>query len=180
MRVPFHRKKMKVVSEVSFFERIASAHPTSTSIVGTMDRGMDSCRFTTNILHDIDLATLRPAYLINILTQHPERGPDPLARRYLHACLNAAIAEGKLSLGDQASGSVAARAIPAGIVVRILQASFDHQMALPILVRIVVRIILEFLISPASPSEFRSPPALVGFAARCALKVVMPNQLPRR
>jgi hypothetical protein len=43
-------------------------------------------------------------------------------------------------------------------------------MALSILVRIVIRIILEFLISPASSTELRSPLALVWFAAGWASK----------
>src|SRR5262249_37189022 len=142
--IPFHRKKMKVVSETPLFKRIAFADPTSARVVGAMDRAMDGCWLTPNILHDVDFATLRPPHHINILTQHPKRGPDSLARRDLDACLHASIGQGKLSLGDQASRSIATWTIPAGKVSRILQARFNHQMALSILVRIVVPIILEF------------------------------------
>ena len=34
-------------------------------------------RFLTDVLHDIDLTAVRPPDRVDVLPEHPERGPDP-------------------------------------------------------------------------------------------------------
>src|SRR5689334_13375667 len=66
-----------------------------------------------NVLHNVDLSTSRPADCVDVVTQHPERGPDALSAWDLDSSFETAIFEVEFSFCDQSGGSVLARSIPA-------------------------------------------------------------------
>ena len=53
------------------------------------------------MLHDVDLAAVRPTHVVEIMAEHPDRGPDPTARSQTHANFNEAIRECHAPLADQ-------------------------------------------------------------------------------
>jgi uncharacterized protein YbjT (DUF2867 family) len=55
-----------------------------------MDGAVDERRFATDVLHDVDLSAGRPIGSGEARSEHPERRPDPLAKRQPDACLDPA------------------------------------------------------------------------------------------
>src|SRR5262249_18013675 len=57
-----------------------------------MHRPVDSCGFAADVFHDVDLAAGGPVRRGNVITEHPEGGPDTLSEGDLNARLESAIA----------------------------------------------------------------------------------------
>src|SRR5437763_11987052 len=62
---------------------------------------MDHGRFPADIFHDVDLTTVGPMNLIDIVAQHPKRRPDALAVGNLNSRFEAAIGLAEFILRDQ-------------------------------------------------------------------------------
>src|SRR5262249_12997093 len=91
--------------------------------------GAVNCRgLTADVFHDVDLAAGGPAHRANVVTEHPEGGPDTLSERNLNACLESAITLAEESLRLQPRrGVVALDAVRAG---EALASGFDDQISL--------------------------------------------------
>src|SRR4051794_37919264 len=66
---------------------------------------MHNCWLLTDVFHNIDLATFRPTYGVNIIAEHPESRPYALPERNLHPCFDLAVFESVFPLRLYAGGS---------------------------------------------------------------------------
>src|SRR5260370_1318040 len=69
------------------------------------------------VLHDVDFAARWPADRTDVLAQHPERGPDPLAKGKLDSGLNPAVLPaqiGRMRRCARTAGLKARRRVVAG------------------------------------------------------------------
>ena len=132
-----------------------------------------------DVLHDVDLAAGRPAHGRDVGSEQPERGPDPLAVRDLHAPFEAPVGVREKPLRLQARrrvGPLEAVRTREGLAVR-----DDHQVAVavergvggPIGVR------LELLVAPAAAADVERPPAAIDAGSRRAVELVAPDERPR-
>ncbi len=140
-----------------------------------------------HVLHDVDLARLRPADPVDVGAEHPERGPQAGARRHLDAGLDPAVGHLEPVLGHQPRRGVLARAVGA------LQRSVgglggDHQVALAVGggVGAALGVVLKLVVAPARDAVGGAVADLVGPAARVrcratlGVELVAPRQLPLR
>ena len=74
-----------------------------------VEGAMQDARLLATVLHDVDLAAVRPAHLLEVGPQQPERRPDPLPHRELDARLEPAA-----RLLEEALRVDAARRVVAG------------------------------------------------------------------
>ena len=71
--------------------RVGRADAGRTGVAGAVDGAVHGVRLEADVLHDVDLAAVRPADLSDVLAQHPERRPHALAPRDLHPGLDVPV-----------------------------------------------------------------------------------------
>src|SRR5688572_15566245 len=76
VRPPFHGEDVKVVRVGSNRQRVGSADAVRAGISRTVKCAMRDGGLATDVLHDVDLAALRPTNRIDIPAKHPEGGPE--------------------------------------------------------------------------------------------------------
>src|SRR3954471_20754796 len=97
-RFPLDGIHMEVVGETRVSrQREGRADTLVAAVFGTMNSAVHEGRFLADILHDVDLATLGPADFGDVVSEHPERGPNSLAAGNLDVGLEASIFLRKLS-----------------------------------------------------------------------------------
>src|SRR5690606_39104077 len=98
-------------------------------VAGSVNRAVDSLRLAADVLHDVDLAGLGPAYRLQVRAEHPEGGPDSLTGGQLQPCLDPPVGDLQAIARDQAGRGVGAGTIPADEVssLRIDAAGRDRQ-----------------------------------------------------
>src|SRR3979490_3181038 len=83
---------MEVVRETAIARQgVRAADAELVRIAGTVKGAVDRGRFAADVFQDIDLPTVRPANLLDLVAKHPERRPQSLTVRNLDARLDAAI-----------------------------------------------------------------------------------------
>ena len=87
---PLDREDVVVVREWRRGERVRAADSIPAGIARAMQRAVHRIWLLPDVLHDVDLATLRPTDGIDVIAEHPECGPDPLSSGDLDAGLVAA------------------------------------------------------------------------------------------
>src|SRR5207248_11156971 len=70
---------------------VGPAYSIRAGIARAVTRAMPPGGLVPDLLHDVDLATPWPSHSRDVVTQHPERRPQPLPARNLHACLDPAV-----------------------------------------------------------------------------------------
>jgi hypothetical protein len=113
------------------------------------DRG-----FPTDSFHDVDLAAVRPASSVDVVTQHPKCWPDTLAVRDLDSGFKPSVGLAELVLCEQSCGSVVA-----GDFVRPRKGfleRFDYQPTiLDIRVCCAAGIGFQFVVTPAVTADIK-------------------------
>src|SRR5579875_2956684 len=75
---PFHRIDVKFCKQrLAIWQRIPRADPALSRVTGPMNRSMHNAGLLADVFHRIDLSALLPTHRADILSQHPERGPEP-------------------------------------------------------------------------------------------------------
>ena len=77
--LPFHGKGMVVVSH-RIGQIVDAAEALAAGVAGTVDRAKDLVGLA-DVLHDVDLARLRPAGAVDVGAQAPEGRPQAAPRR---------------------------------------------------------------------------------------------------
>ncbi len=149
----------------------------SPRITRPMQRPVNRRRLAADVLHDVDLAALRPSSPVDVSTKHPEGRPDPLPARHLDARFEPAVGLREAILRLQARRRVVAReAVGAR---EALGPRRDDQRA--IAQHGVVHstgVGLQFLVAPAAAAKVVDPSRLVG--PRPGVELVAPGQRPGR
>src|SRR2546429_1225973 len=73
-----------------------------------MKSAMNCRRLFSNVFHDVDLAAVGPVSCIDVVTQHPKRRPNALARGDLNSRFKPPVSLGELVLGEQSCRSIVA------------------------------------------------------------------------
>src|SRR5436305_705526 len=77
-----------------------------------MNGAVDNRRLLAYVLHDVDFAAARPSHSVEVISEHPKRGPHALSIGDAAACFEASVSLRKLSLSLHARrGVVAAHAV---------------------------------------------------------------------
>ena len=109
-----------------------------------------------DVFHDVDFAAGRPAFRLNVLTQHPEGGPYSLAAGDLDARLEASIGLLEFPLCLEPGGGVAIQhAVP--IAVGFVARSDDQVAILQLNVLQMVGVVLQFVVAPAIAAGLDRP-----------------------
>src|SRR5690606_8599561 len=106
---------------------------------------------------DIDLAALGPRILVNIVAEHPERGPNALSPRNLHPCLKPTV-----GLLEFAFRLQTGRRVFASDAVRTgggLLAGFDNEAAVSVVegIDVSVGVALRFVVARAPAAKVVAP-----------------------
>src|SRR5439155_5132076 len=112
-RLPLHREDVIVVGERALRERVGPADAVAAGVAGSVNGAVHRLRLAADVLHDVDLAGARPTDGVDVVAEHPERRPDPLAARDPDARLEAAECLVELPLCLEARRGVRTRAVPA-------------------------------------------------------------------
>src|SRR5262245_58386733 len=119
------------------------------------DRGL-----ATDVLHDVDLAALRPTDRLDVAAKHPEGGPDTLTPGNPDACFDPTISARKESLRLESARRVETLPVPARVGRRRwLRERGDHQVAISVERHVLCarRVELSFLVAEAVSSGVRHP-----------------------
>ena len=164
---------------------VPGANPSSARVARAVDGAVHRGGLAPDVLHDVQLAGLRPADLADVRAQGPEGRPQSLAKRDLETGFNPPV--GKLGLvpRDESRRGILARPIVAdertiGFLGR------DHQVALAIGGRVLgaAGIVLQLGVAPAGVGIDRAvadlvrPVGRVGGGARRIIELVAPHQAP--
>src|SRR6185312_6687156 len=91
LRRPLHRIAVKRgIDRLAGGQRELRRDAVRSAVTGAM-QGAVNRRWLADILHNVNLAALRPAYGAGIVAQQPEGGPYSLSQRQLDARLEASI-----------------------------------------------------------------------------------------
>jgi hypothetical protein len=138
---------------------------------------VDGRRLFSNVFHDIDFTAGRPGHFLKVVPEKPKSGPYALTARQFDPRRKAAVSLRKSTAGDQAGRGIPPRdSILARIV---LAARFNNQLAL-VNARVLwaIRVVFEFVISPAVAANFKLPLRVVGTRRVCPVKLVTPGKSP--
>lgn len=117
-----------------------------------MQSAVSDRRFLTDIFHDVDLAAVRPASGVDVVTQHPKCRPDPLAVRDLDSRVKPSVGLAELVLSEQSC-----RTVIAGYVVRPGKGFFERFNYQPAILDIRVcsaaRVGFQFVVTPAVAAD---------------------------
>src|SRR5690606_24550171 len=86
---------------------VGAADAVRSRVSGTVHRAVHEVRLAADVLHDVDLARVRPVRLREPGPQHPERRPDALTARDLDAGFDAAVLQLDLVVRDESRRGVA-------------------------------------------------------------------------
>ena len=144
VRRPVDAERVEPVRE-GVADRVAGADAARARVTGAVDRAVHGVRLEADVLHDVDLAGVRPAAAG---AEHPERRPHALPAGHLDAGLEAAVGLGELAGGVEPGGGVLAAAVPAVVVAGVLLARGDDQVALAVVRRVAgaVRVVLPLVV----------------------------------
>src|ERR1700716_1022067 len=78
-----------------------------------MQRAVRDGRLASDVLHDVDLAVLRPSDGIDVRAEHPEGGPDSLPAWDADPCLETTVRLREKSLSFESRRGVATLSVPA-------------------------------------------------------------------
>src|SRR5216684_7248915 len=91
-RFPLHGENVIIIRKLLLVGKaVRISDSPRTRISRSMDCAVNHSRLFADILHDVDLAAAGPSCCSNVVAQHPERGPNPLAARNLDARLKTAV-----------------------------------------------------------------------------------------
>src|SRR5262249_6169570 len=144
-------------------------------ISGPVETSVAHRRLASAILHDVDLAALRPADRRIVVAEKPERRPQTDSGGELHPRFEPAIRLREMALGLHARRGVTLS------LVRFVEARNDEG-AVPIDVRVLraIAVVLELAISPAGPSRFESPLRAIDARLGGPVELVVPRERPAR
>ncbi len=154
-------------------------------VAGAVQRAKDLVGQAADVLHDVNLTGLRPADLVNIGTEHPERGPQPGPARRLDARLDPAIGDLEPVLGQQPR-----RGVLAGAVVALQRwvsiLGGNHQVAAAVGrgVGAAGSVILQLVVAPTGDAisgavaDLIAPDVGVRRRAWRAIELIAPDELP--
>src|ERR1051326_8178552 len=74
-----------------------------------MNSAVNCGRLFADVFHDVDLAAVGPADLVDVFAEHPERRPDSLPARNLDAGFETSIGLSEFALRFEAGRGVIAR-----------------------------------------------------------------------
>src|SRR6266576_761865 len=151
---PLDRVDMKVVGEMLITQQaVGRADAFVTGISRAMNCAVYRCWLLADVLHDVDLAALRPADFADVIAEHPECRPDPLSLGDLDAGFEAPILLGEFAQGFLARGSVVSRhSVGAGVfLLQHFDLQIDAQMEGALAASGVV---LHLLVAPTIASGF--------------------------
>ncbi len=104
---PFDGVGVEVVGYVKILP-VPLGQPARAGIAGAMDGAHDEIWFAADVLHDVNLAHVGPVALlrgvvvaVKVGAQHPEGGPQPVARGHFQPGLNTAVLKGLQALRQQ-------------------------------------------------------------------------------
>src|SRR4029077_19727742 len=130
-----------------------------------------------DIFHDVDFAAGRPANGIDVVTEHPERGPDSLAFWDLETRLETPVGLGEVSSSLKPSRGVVS-SNPVGARECFLKYRNDEIAIFLEGILGTVGVVLEFVVAPAVAASFENPFARVGCGAVRTGEIVAPSQCP--
>src|SRR5689334_25026547 len=90
VQLPLDREHVKRVRERAAREVVGAGDTIGTGVARAVHRTVHGRWLLADVLHDVHLAAPGPADLRDVVTQHPERGPQPLSTRDLNARLDPA------------------------------------------------------------------------------------------
>src|SRR6185503_15526368 len=144
---------------------------------GAVNRGW----LAANVLHDVDLARLRPSNGVDVVAEHPECGPDSLSAGNFYSRLESSICLSEFSRGLETRRRVATRSVPAlAICVRRFLESRDDKIPASIERNVFSArsIVLAFLVAPPFTASFRNPLRCVERCTGCAFEFIAPRERP--
>ena len=152
-------------------------------VAGAVERAEDPVGQPADILHDVDLAGLRPVHLVDVGTKHPEGRPVAGASRHLDSGLDPAVGNLEAALREQAGRGVLAGAVVA-LKRSVGRLDGDRQVALAVAGRILpaVGVVLKLVVAPAgiadrdAVADLVAPHARVGRGACAAVELIAPDE----
>ena len=181
---PLHREGVVVLGH-RLLQSVGVTEGRAARVTGAVDRAEHLIGIAADVLHDVDLAALRPTDLADVGAQHPEGRPQPgCAVGHENTGLDAAILRLDLVSRDQAGRGVLARAVPAKQLLRRLGLiQSDGQVAAAI-GGCVVGVELQLAVAPAGDAveravaDLRAPDVGIGGRAGRVVELVAPDQFP--
>src|SRR5215472_10008492 len=175
--LPLDREYMKIVRESAAGQRVNGGQRGRTRVAGPVHAAMHLVGLLADVLHDVDLAAGGPADGIDVVTEHPERGPDSLPGRNLDASLEAPVGLREVGGGLQAGRGVAAGdTVGAGVV--LLEHVDDEVSILLNGILGACRVVLELVVSPAIAAALERPFGRVRRGAVATGKLGAPGKGP--
>src|SRR4030095_11898108 len=125
-----------------------------------MNGSVNDCGLPADVFHYVDLTAGGPGGGVNVISQHPKRRPKALTKGNPEARFEPAVLSREFAFGSQTRRSViACDIVRAGIP---FLDDFDDQRSLRLIgVVNAVRVVLQLLISPSVPANFRGPPGRI-------------------
>src|SRR6185503_19413741 len=134
-------------------------------------------RFLTDILHDVDLATVGPVNNIYVVAQQPERWPNALAVGNPDTRFKSSKRLAEFVFGEQSG-----RSVLTSYFIRPNKRffeSFDYQSAvLKMRICSAIGVALKFVITPTVAANIKGPLAGTNRRATGSVKLVAPHQGP--
>src|SRR5450830_307770 len=140
---------------------------------------MRDSRLASDVLHDVDLAALRPSDRIDVCAEHPEGGPESLPAWDADPCLEATVCLREQTLGLEPRRRVATSSVPALVRRRRrLGARRDHEVAIAVQRNVfgARRVELPLLVAEAISAGICDPLRAVERRARRSVELVTPDR----
>src|SRR5262245_57979979 len=121
-----------------------------------MKRAMNGRRFSADVLHDVDLATVGPMNRVDIFTQHPKCRPDTLAKGNLDSRFEPTVLLTELLFGEQPGRSIVPRYL-VGTSESFFHYCDNQRAILDVGVDSTTGVSLEFVVAPAVAAYVKRP-----------------------
>ncbi len=138
---------------------------------------MGDGRFAADVFHDVDLAARRPADFVDVVAEHPERGPDSLSIGNFDAGFEASVGLIEFALRVQARGGVVA-SHAVGASVGFLERDHFQIAVLDVQVLRTGGVVLQFLVASAFAVDLNLPFSWIGWGAIRLVEFVAPGEGP--
>ena len=121
-----------------------------------MDRSVNRRGLLADVLHNVDLTACWPVDTVDVVSQHPEGGPQALSIWNFHAGFKAAVGLDKFPQSFQPCRSVVPCHAIGSRVLFLLRLDYEVSI-LHIGILQTICVVLQFLIAPPIAANFRRP-----------------------
>src|SRR6185312_4515479 len=178
VRLPFHSKHVELIAESpAAGQGERRTDPVLSRIAGPVDSAVSDGGLAAQVLDDVDLAASWPASACDVISEHPERGPDALAARHFDSCFEASVGLRKVALRLESSRRVLAGNSVSPCVRLANRLDYQSSMRLTHILR-SCRVVFKLVVAPSVAAGFRSPLLGIDRRAIWGVEFIAPGEDP--